>query len=984
MKIHEPQETCRVPFFISQRCYRLIIRLYPASFREAHGAEMESVCVASLRIYRKRWGLIGIPLGWVFILRDTVWHGVRLRLRGRGASRGFRRRSSGPVGRFRRALWEDGRFAARHLTRNRGFTLTIVATLALGIGLITAVFGAVYSLLLRPLPGVENPEELVQVYRTRGLDAGFLPASIPLFEDLRDSNEAFSGVAAWTFAPLSTTVGDRAERVLGQIVSSDFFEVLGVPLARGRGLSDEPGEGGHGQRVVVVSEGFWQNQLGGAPGVVGSTLGINGARWEIIGVAGRDFRGPMPLLAPALWAPLAMHPELMRSGDQSENRGNNFLELVARLKRGTEVGQAQEWASGFAARLQERYPDFHDQVGLRLFPQEKAGIHPAVRNAQVGLSGVVLGMVVLLLVIACVNVASLLLAKSQGRAREFGVRRSLGAPRRRVVSQLLLESLLLSLLAGGVGVVLALVVVDLMNRIQVPVEWTVDWNIALGGPVLAFTGGVTLLTSLIFGLTPALRSSNPDLVSTLKGSSPRMVGKPVRSGRALVGVQVAVSTVLLVCAGLFARNLRDALAVDVGFRHERLALATLDPGLNGYGSDASVEVLSELLARAKALPGVQSAGLARNLPLEPGGPQQLVEVPGYEPARGESMNIQHNIVDPEYFAAMGIPVVEGRGFLASDGVVGLRDRARGSPDGVGEALAGAGESSDGAGGLANTGRGSSNPGRNSTDPGRNSTTPGRNSSRRPVQPSIQAGAEQWTAAVVNRRFAERFWPGENPLGKTFLAGSMRHEVVGVVPTGKYQRLGEEPTAFMYFPWPTHRAGEMTLHVRTATDAASVLPLLRREVGAVAPGLPLYDLKTMDEHLALALLPARVAAFLLGGFGAVCLCLLSLGIYGVVARHVSQRTRELGIRVAMGAEPGSATRLVMGEEARVVGVGVLLGLAGALGVSRLVESALYSGDALDPAVLVGAPLFLALVAAAASYFPARRAAGVDPAQALREE
>jgi hypothetical protein len=238
--------------------------------------------------------------------------------------------------------------------------------------------------------------------------------------------------------------------------------------------------------------------------------------------------------------------------------------------------------------------------------------------------------------------------------------------------------------------------------------------------------------------------------------------------------------------------------------------------------------------------------------------------------------------------------------------------------------------------------------------------------------------------VVNRRFAERFWPGESPLGKTFFSGGTGHEVVGMVPTGKYQRLGEAPAAFMYFPWPAHRSAEMTLHVRSAVDAASVLPLLRRELGAVAPGLPLYDLKTMDEHLSLALLPARVAAFLAGGFGGVCLFLLSLGIYGVVARHVAQRTREIGIRVAMGAEPGSATRLVLRDELRVVAVALLLGVAAALGVSQLVESVLYTREALDPVVLVGAPLFLALVVAGASWLPARRAAGVDPAHALREE
>jgi len=611
----------------------------------------------------------------------------------------------------------------------------------------------------------------------------------------------------------------------------------------------------------------------------------------------------------------------MRDGDQSENRGNNFLDVVGRLRPGTTLGQAQDWANLFAARLQEGHPDFHEDVGFRLFSQAKAGIHPSVRSAQVGLSGVSMGMVGLLLVIACVNVASLFLAKGQERSREVAVRRSLGAPRRRLISQLLLESLLLSVLAGGVGVFLALWGTNLMNRIRVPVEWTVSWNIGMDGPVLAFLVGLTLLTSLIFGLAPAFRSSNPGIVSSLKGEPPPGAGRPKRAGRLLVGTQVAVSTVLLVCAGLFARNLRDAQAVDLGFRHGELALATLDPGLQGYGPEASVELFAELLARVRALPGVQAAGLARQVPMEPGGAQQLVEVPGYQASRGEPMNIQYNIVDPGYFAAMGIPLEEGRGFLSSDEVVEL-----GAP----------------------------------------------------------GGRQRGTVVVVNRQFADRYWFGEPALGKRFQAGGMWHEVVGVVATGRYQRLGEDPTAFMYFPWPAHRSGEMTLHVRTATDPGSVLPLLRGVVGAMSPGLPLYDMKTMDEHLSLALLPARVAAFLLGGFGAVCLFLLSLGIHGVVSRHVGQRTREMGIRVAMGAAPGSATRLVLGGEARVVVAGLVLGLACAWAIARLVEGILYSGRALDPAIFLGAPFFLGLVAGLASWLPARKAAGLDPAQALRVE
>ena len=354
------------------------------------------------------------------------------------------------------------------------------------------------------------------------------------------------------------------------------------------------------------------------------------------------------------------------------------------------------------------------------------------------------------------------------------------------------------------------------------------------------------------------------------------------------------------------------MAVDTGFRHDGLALATLDPGLQGYEPEATRELYAELMDRARALPGVQGVGLARSVPMGFDGAQRLVDVPGYQPSRDESMNIQYNIVDHGYLSIMGIPVVEGRGFVRSD------------------------------------------------------------------------GAEDALVAVVNRRFAERFWPGQSPIGQTFEAGGLVLEVIGVVPTGKYQTLGEEPQAFMYFPWPALRSDQMTIHIRGATEVAALFPLLRGELEAMAPGMPLYDVKTMEDHLALALLPARVGAILLGIFGALCLFLLGVGIHGVVAYQVSQRTREVGIRVAMGAEPGSATGLVLGQEARVVAVGVVIGLAGALATSRLVESVLYSRDALDPAVLVGAPLFLVIVATAASYLPARRAARVDPAQALREE
>ena len=896
----------------SKHHFDALLRLYPRPFRETYGAEMKGVFLASLRMHVERRGFLGLLFTWCRVLADTAWHAARLRLRERRPAAGAGHRLLGGFGRFQRSLREDLRFAARHLVRNRAFTFTAVGTLALGIGLNTAVFGAVYSLLLRPLPGVQDPDGLVQVYRTRGSAAEFLPNSIPLFRDLQADDEVLSGVAAWTFAPMSVAAADQAERIVAQVVSDDFFDVLGVPMIRGRGFSSGSEPGYSEQRVVVVSERFWRSRLAGDPAVIGRTVGINGARWEIVGVASGDFRGPLPVVMPALWAPLSMHPELLRAEDQSENRGNNFLEVVARLWPEVEIERAQEWADRFATRLRESHPEFYDGVGIRLVPQKNAGIHPSFRSAQMGLSGIVMLLVGLLLLVGCVNVAGLFLAKAQSRRGEIAVRRSIGAPRRRLVGQLLMESLLLSFLAGGVGLVLALTAVDMMNRVRVPFDLTLEWNVGLDGPVLIFTLGLTILTSLVFGLSPALQASNPDLVSTLKGGAAVRPGRPDRSRRVLVGGQVAVSTVLLVSAGLFARNLRDALAVDTGFRRDHVLLATVDPGLHGYDREASQRILEALAETTRAIAGVEAVGLARSAPMDPGGAQWLVEVPGYEPRVGESMNIQNNFVGPGYFASMGIPVTEGRSIRVSDG---------GGDRGV---------------------------------------------------------------AVVNQSFADRFWPGQSAIGRSFQAGGRGWEVVGVVPTGKYRSLGEEPTPFMYLPWPTAFSSEMTLHVRTLVDPTTIIPVLRREVEAEAADLPLFQVETMEDHLAFALLPARLVAVVVGIFGALCLVLLGVGIHGIVAYSVSRRTREVGIRVAIGAQPRSATRLVLREESRIIISGLIIGLAGALAAGPVVERVLYSGEGLDPAVMVGAPLFLLLVAGVAAYFPARKAALVDPCQALRGE
>lgn len=899
-----------VSFPISRRFYRLLLRLYPEAFRRAYGAEMESVYLASVRIQVERWGLLGVPWSWARALSDTVVHGLLMRVRERRGPR-FGDSGGGGVREALSRVVDDLRLAARRLGRNPTFTVAGVITLAVGIGLNSAAFGVVHSMLLRPLPGVERPEELVQIYRTRGA-TGFLMSSIPHFIDLRAGNEVFQGVAAWNSVPVFLSADGRSERITAQVVSSDFFDVLGVPLARGPGFTADDREDGSGRAVVILDHRFWQTRLGADPGVVGSPLTINGKRWEVVGVAPEGFHGPFPFIAPALWAPLGMHPELTGSRDQSEIRGNNFLNVIARLKPGVGIGKAEEWADLFAARLRQEYPEDYEGVGIRVFPQSKAGIHPSIRAAQLGLSGVTMGVVALLLLIACVNVANLFLASAQVRGREMAVRCSLGAGRARLVRQLLTEYLLFALLAGGAGLLLAYSAVSVANRVRISVEVPVQWNIALDAPVLVFTLVVTLLSSLVFGLAPALRSLEPDLNASLHRDGPPGTSRPLRASQVLVGAQVAISTLLLVCAGLFVHNLREAMAIEKGFTADDLLLATLDLRPLGYEREESEELFSSLMSRLRAHPEVRSVGLASSVPLGLDLSHRLVSIPGYQPSQSESMSVFNTFVDPEYFATMGIPILEGRAFRDSDGDAG------------------------------------------------------------------------GSALVVNRRFAERFWPGESAIGKRVETADAVWEVVGVVPTGKYQRLGEEPTAFMYFPWPRLVSSTMTLHVRTAESPSSVLPLLRREVEALDPNLPVFNVTTMNDHLGLSLLPARLGGVVLGVFGGLCLVLVSVGIYGVVAHSVSRRTREVGIRIAMGALPRGVTAKVIGEELRIVLIGLAAGIAGALAASGPIGSLLYTRSGMEPAVFLAAPAFLAVVAVVASYLPARTAARVDPVQALRSE
>jgi predicted permease len=662
----------------------------------------------------------------------------------------------------------------------------------------------------------------------------------------------------------------------------------------------------------MISHDFWQTRYAGERDVLGRALTVNGHPYEIIGVLPPEFRGVIPILKADVWVPLMMQREFMPGMDRLERRGNNFMQVIARLRPGVTPDLAQAGLDALTLQLREEMPEDYQEGEMLLFPQSEVVIAPEMRNAALGMSGVMMGVVGLLLLIACVNVANLFLARAQDRKKEMGVRLALGASRRRIVAQLLTESLVFSLVAGAAGLLLAFFAVKGASRITLPIDMPHSFDLAINLPVLLFSISVALTAGVLFGLAPALQASRPDLVTALKGEISAEGVRGSRTSRALVVGQMALSFVLLISAGLFIRNLAAATEVDKGFNADHLLVAAMDPSRQGYERERTEQFYRELLDRVRAYPGVTAAALGEQVPLGFSSSDTSVEIPGYDPTPGERMSIRYNRVSPGYFEAMGIPLLHGRAFTEED------------------------------------------------------------------------GADAPGAIIVNQHFADRFWPGENPIGKQVSSAGMDRTVVGVVPTGKYGSLGEAPMDHQYFPLAQSWGAGTYLHVRTAGEPEAFLGPLREMVRSLDPDLPIFDVKTMNNHLGIALMPARLAGIVLGAFGVLGLILASVGIYGVMAYSVAQRTREIGIRVAIGANRGDVTSMVMRQGFRLVLTGGVLGLLGALGASQLIKSLLITGRGVDPVSFVAVPLLLAAVAMVATYLPARKAATVDPVRALKHE
>ena len=811
-----------------------------------------------------------------------------------------------------RTILDDIRYAVRVLVKNPLFTGVVVVTLALGIGLNTAVFSVIDGLLLRPLPGTRAPNELVQLYRTyRGENFG--SSSIPHYFDVRDrSGNTFSGVMLWSFETMNLATGGRNERVLGVMASANHFSVLGVNAALGRTFvpAEDTGRGAH--PVAVLSWSTWKGAFGGDPKIVGRTIVLNGRSYSVIGVAPQEFRGAQPLVIPAMWVPLTQYDDI-RPGqrDGYTNRSSNSFNLVARLKPGVTLAQANAQMKALIAGLRAEHPQDYEQSEINIVLQSEAGIHPTFRSAQVALSSVVMAVVGVLLLIACVNVANLFLARARDRAREMAVRISLGAKRSRLVQQLLTESLLFAGVSGLAGVGLAWWVIKLANRIQLPMSVDFSADLHLSPLVVAFAFGVSLLTGLLFGLAPALQATNPSLIPALKGEAPAGQSRS-RASKGLVVAQMALSIVLLVSAGLFLRDLQNVTTVDKGFVAENLLIADLAPGLQGYNRARSEELYRRLREKLADNPNVKAVGFVDNVPLGLSENDSYVEIAGYTPAKNENMSLQNTRVMPGYFEAMGIPLKQGRAFTEQDDTASV-----------------------------------------------------------PVM-------------IVNEQMAKKYWAGTSPVGKTVKYGGKEHTVIGVVPTGKYQRLGEPPTPFYYLAQAQHWSQSMSIVIRTTGDPQVVAPVLRSAAASFDETLPVSDIRTMTRHLGIALMPARLAGAALGVFGLLGLVLASVGMYGVMAYTVSQRRREIGIRMAIGAAGGDVVGMIMKQGLSLVVVGAIIGIGGALAASRLLHGVLYSPSVIDPMTFAGVPLLLTGVAALASWLPARRASGVNPLEALRRE
>ncbi len=815
-------------------------------------------------------------------------------------------------------MLKDLRYAIRMLTKTPAVTCVAIVTLALGIGANTAIFSGVSAFILREIP-VPEANRLVRPIEI-GEDGTDGEISYPDFVEYRNQSTSFTGLSGEDMLQVAIDTQDQNDVIWGQAVSGNYFDIMQIKPLMGRTfLPEEDGAPG-AHPVVVLGHSLWERRLGSDPNIVGKKLRLNNRPYDVIGVAPKFFKGSKFGLSMDFWVPIAMVEELRGVTGWLNSRDSHWMNVIGRLKPGVSLAQATAEMNAISSRLNQLYPDDRASATQARVLTEADGRWGNAGVVFKSGSGVAMAIVGLILLIACANVANLLLARAAARRKEIGIRMALGASRSRLIRQLLTESLILSVAGGGLGLLLAYWITHLMEGFIPIIQYNVVENFfALDSRALLFTFVVAVGSGLVFGLAPAWNSSNPDIVPVLKGGSDVRQRKTRRLTlrNTLVVAQVALSLVVLVCGGLFIKSFRRAQQMDPGFETRDVLLATLNPQLVGYDNERARNFYEQAVARVSGIPGIAGAGVARLIPLgDSSNSTGPVLKEGEVLQRGSTgRSIGTNVVSPGYFNALRIDFLDGRNFDERDKL------------------------------------------------------------------------EAQKVVVINQHMAEQLWQGESAIGKRIFLGTDDHaglEVIGVVKTGKYRNLAEDPRSFMYFPVTQRRPGIMTLVARTNGDPRNFAGAIRHEMQMLDRTVPLSSVKTMPEHMTWPLWAPNMAASLSLGFGLVALLLSSVGLYSVMAYVVSQRTKEVGIRMALGASRKDVLQMITSQGMRLALIGAVIGLALALALAKVVSSLLIGISGYDLTTFVVVSALLAAVAFVASLLPARRATKVDPLIALRYE
>jgi predicted permease len=810
------------------------------------------------------------------------------------------------------ALWQDVRYALRVLLKSPGFTATAILTLALGIGANSTIFSWINSTLLNPIPGAASTGNIL-AFTSGGNSRTPIPFSYPDFLDLRQRTKSFSALTAFSIEPMNLTGKAKPERTWGTLVSANYFDFLGVRPTLGRGFLQSEDIAPNGAPVVVISYRMWQLRYAGDRSVIGRTLQINEHPYSIVGVAPPVFQGTQTGLRSELWLPIVMAPQVMSNSDRLNQRGNTWAVPLGRVQPGVTLEQAQSEMNLLMKQLVAQYPKEHrGENVVTLYPLWRA---PFGANGYLYiLLPMLMAIAGAVLLLACANVANLLLVRSVARRREIAIRLSIGASRWRLVRQLLIESLLLALAGGGMAMLITIWTAGTFSQFIPPTNIPVSLDIHADHRVLLGTMLLSLVTGIIFGVLPAWRASDLAPIAVLKEDSGSVSGglHRARLASVLVVAQISLSLFLLVCAGLFIRSFRAAQTLNPGFNPDRVLLASYSLFPVGYDRASGLEFHRQIIAKIAALPGVQSASLADWVPLGYTTSTATISAEGYVPQPQESMNVGQAGAGPNYLRTMQIPLVAGRDFTSQD-----------------------------------------------TDTS---------------QPVV----------IVNQAFVQRYWPNQDGLGRRVQVYGRWSTIVGVTRTGSYFSLRENSLPFLYTPLLQDYSESVTIHARVAGDPLAYTAAVEKAAHELNADLPVFEESTLQSRVQVASVGQRVAGTFVGAFGLLALVLAAVGIYGVIAYTTRQRTHEIGLRMALGAQSTDVFRMVLGNGLRLILTGLACGLALSLALTRFLRTILFGVGATDFMTFAAVGLLLSAVALLACYIPARRAMRVDPMVALRYE